>query len=208
MELQHKLRPDTFTPSHLHTTERHPCFFLCRTSTPTASSCSSARPRPSGTSCGASSYPCWSVCMGGARRGGLPRWCRASSATCSCCTARGASTPSRTCGGGHPYDEHAATAENGVVALLSIGEGWHNWHHAFPHDYAASELGVSAQFNPTKLFIDLMARLGQVWGRKRADTMWERRKEGRVKVREPTLYTPYNPIYTTTVYDVGHAVCY
>ena len=110
--------------------------------------------------------------------------------------------------GGHPYDEHAATAENGVVALLSIGEGWHNWHHAFPHDYAASELGVSAQFNPTKLFIDLMARLGQVWGRKRADTMWERRKEGRVKVREPTLYTPFNPIYTTTVYDVGHAVCY
>merc|ERR1711871_810474 len=49
--------------------------------------------------------------------------------------------------GDHPYEE-INPAENRLVALFSIGEGWHNWHHAFPYDYAASELGISQQFNP------------------------------------------------------------
>lgn len=29
--------------------------------------------------------------------------------------------------GDHPYDEKSWPAENPVVAVLSIGEGWHNW---------------------------------------------------------------------------------
>lgn len=41
-----------------------------------------------------------------------------------------------------------------------------------PFDYAASELGVSAQYNPSKLFIDLFAKLGLVYGRKRATRVW------------------------------------
>merc|ERR1712014_435794 len=58
----------------------------------------------------------------------------------------------------------------------TLGEGWHNWHHAFDYDYAAAEMGTLSQFNPTKVFIDTMALVGLVWDRKRAVPVWERRK--------------------------------
>ena len=45
--------------------------------------------------------------------------------------------------------------------------GWHNWHHSYPYDYAASELGFSEAWNPTKLFIDAMAVVGLSYDRKR-----------------------------------------
>lgn len=78
--------------------------------------------------------------------------------------------------GERPYDPSSNPAENALVAIGSLGEGWHNWHHKYPFDYAASELGVLAQFNPTKLVIDVGAALGSVTGRKRATAMWERHK--------------------------------
>eukprot|EP00747_Dinoflagellata_sp_TGD_P125366 gnl/TRDRNA2_/TRDRNA2_174154_c4_seq10.p1 gnl/TRDRNA2_/TRDRNA2_174154_c4~~gnl/TRDRNA2_/TRDRNA2_174154_c4_seq10.p1 ORF type:complete len:698 (-),score=103.00 gnl/TRDRNA2_/TRDRNA2_174154_c4_seq10:267-2195(-) len=78
--------------------------------------------------------------------------------------------------GTKPYNSSHATTENGWVSLFTLGEGWHNWHHAFSYDYAASELGALQQFNPTKVFIDLMALLGLAWDRKRAIPVWERRK--------------------------------
>lgn len=46
------------------------------------------------------------------------------------------------------------------------GEGFHNYHHTFPFDYSASELGL--KFNPTTWFIDLMFWLGLVTERKQA----------------------------------------
>ena len=30
-------------------------------------------------------------------------------------------------------------AENRFVATCTLGEGWHNYHHAFPFDYKAAE---------------------------------------------------------------------
>lgn len=30
-------------------------------------------------------------------------------------------------------------AENRFVATCTFGEGWHNYHHAFPFDYKAAE---------------------------------------------------------------------
>jgi len=74
--------------------------------------------------------------------------------------------------GDHPYDLLSYPAENPFVSLCSVGEGWHNWHHKYPYDYAASEFGISSQFNPSKLFIDVMAYLGLVWDRKRATSAW------------------------------------
>jgi stearoyl-CoA desaturase (delta-9 desaturase) len=81
--------------------------------------------------------------------------------------------------GERPYDEAINPAENRLVTLLAIGEGWHNWHHKYPFDYAASEFGVSSQFNPTKLAIDFGAALGMVSDRKRATAMWAREKAKR-----------------------------
>lgn len=54
-------------------------------------------------------------------------------------------------------------------------------HHKYPFDYAASEFGVSHQFNPTKMFIDALAAVGLVTNRKRATGAWEKLKERRDK---------------------------
>jgi len=78
--------------------------------------------------------------------------------------------------GVRPYNPAHLTTDNGWVSLVAIGEGWHNWHHAFSYDYAAAELGALSQFNPTKVFIDSMACLGFVWDRKRATSVWSQRK--------------------------------
>jgi len=74
--------------------------------------------------------------------------------------------------GDHPYDVLSYPSENPLVSFCSIGEGWHNWHHKYPFDYAASEFGISTQFNPSKLIIDLMASIGQVTDRKSAHAAW------------------------------------
>lgn len=75
--------------------------------------------------------------------------------------------------GDHPYDVLSYPAENPIVSFFAVGEGWHNWHHKYPFDYSASEFGISSQFNPSKLVIDLLAMFGLVWGRKRATGAWQ-----------------------------------
>lgn len=52
-------------------------------------------------------------------------------------------------------------------------------HHKYPFDYAASEFGVAAQFNPTKMAIDGFAKLGLVTNRKRALGAWSKLKARR-----------------------------
>nr|AIW65588.1 delta9-desaturase [Tigriopus japonicus]APH81339.1 delta9 desaturase [Paracyclopina nana] len=66
--------------------------------------------------------------------------------------------------GGHPYDVNISPAENRFVSFFSQGEGFHNYHHTFPHDYSTSEWRYSLNF--TTLFIDLMAWCGQVYDRR------------------------------------------
>lgn len=63
--------------------------------------------------------------------------------------------------GNRPYDERINAAENRGVALCAIGEGFHNYHHVFPHDYATSEFGW--HLNLTTLMIDTMYYLGQAY---------------------------------------------
>ena len=83
--------------------------------------------------------------------------------------------------GSHPYDSTINPAENRFVAVCSIGEGWHNWHHKFPYDYAASELGSDQHFNPTKIVIDICAYMGLVTDRKRALNAWNNLKSKQMK---------------------------
>lgn len=60
--------------------------------------------------------------------------------------------------GNRPYDHTINPRENPLVALSAIGEGFHNYHHTFPFDYATSEFGC--KLNLTTAFIDLMCFLG------------------------------------------------
>ncbi|XP_067375620.1 stearoyl-CoA desaturase b isoform X1 [Channa argus] len=60
--------------------------------------------------------------------------------------------------GNRPYDKTNESRENRMVAFSAMGEGFHNYHHAFPFDYSTSEFGW--RLNPTTAFIDLMCFLG------------------------------------------------
>lgn len=52
--------------------------------------------------------------------------------------------------------------QNRFVAFVASGEGWHNYHHVFPWDYKAAELG-NYHLNFTTAFLDLMAYIGQAY---------------------------------------------
>lgn len=83
--------------------------------------------------------------------------------------------------GERPYDPKSNPAENLWVSIGALGEGWHNWHHKYPFDYAASEYGASRQYNPTKMLIDTFAWMGLVSNRKRATGAWNILKARRAK---------------------------
>jgi stearoyl-CoA desaturase (delta-9 desaturase) len=58
-------------------------------------------------------------------------------------------------------------AENLFVSLCAMGEGWHNYHHAYPYDYSTSEYGMW-KWNPTTVFLDTLAMFGLVTDRRKA----------------------------------------
>lgn len=45
------------------------------------------------------------------------------------------------------------------VSIAALGEGWHNYHHSFPWDYKAAELGKYGA-NFTTMMIDFFAKIG------------------------------------------------
>ena len=49
--------------------------------------------------------------------------------------------------------------------MMTVGEGWHNYHHIFPNDYKAGEFG-SYGTNWTTAFIDFFAMIGWATDRK------------------------------------------
>ncbi|XP_075970066.1 acyl-CoA Delta(11) desaturase-like [Anticarsia gemmatalis] len=69
--------------------------------------------------------------------------------------------------GSRPYDKEIRPSENWAVRILTPGEGYHNYHHTFPQDYRAAELGGYV-FNTPCLFIDLMAKIGWAYDLKTA----------------------------------------
>jgi stearoyl-CoA desaturase (delta-9 desaturase) len=88
--------------------------------------------------------------------------------------------------GERPYDGSSLPAENWFVSFVALGEGWHNWHHKFPYDYATSEFGASVQYNPTKLFIDTCVWLGLASEPKRATKVWARMQAKQAEHAEQT----------------------
>ena len=57
-----------------------------------------------------------------------------------------------------PYTDENTARDNAVVALLTFGEGYHNFHHMFAHDYRN---GVRWwQWDPSKWFIYAMHWIG------------------------------------------------
>ena len=78
--------------------------------------------------------------------------------------------------GSKPYDKTIHPSQNGCVAFLAFGEGWHNYHHTFPWDYKAAELGGLVNYNITSLIIDFCQKIGLAYDlRTVTPAMMERR---------------------------------
>jgi len=69
--------------------------------------------------------------------------------------------------GKRQYEGDSWPADSKLSAFISMGEGYHNYHHAFPEDYSTSEYALSV--NVTRFIIDFFALLGLVWDRNIAD---------------------------------------
>ncbi|KAG9410044.1 hypothetical protein AC1031_018079 [Aphanomyces cochlioides] len=82
--------------------------------------------------------------------------------------------PNSTFYGSRPYNPSVCACDSPVVSFVTLGDGWQNWHHQFPQDYAASE--HPWQFNPTKGFIDMCAMWGLAGQRQRALHLWGQKK--------------------------------
>jgi len=60
--------------------------------------------------------------------------------------------------GSRPYSVRCSARDSWIMALFTFGEGYHNYHHEFQHDYRN---GVKPwQFDPTKWTIWTLSKLG------------------------------------------------
>jgi stearoyl-CoA desaturase (Delta-9 desaturase) len=60
--------------------------------------------------------------------------------------------------GKQPYNDKNTAKDNPLVALLTFGEGYHNFHHAFQYDYRNAIKWW--QFDPTKWLIKSLSWCG------------------------------------------------
>jgi stearoyl-CoA desaturase (delta-9 desaturase) len=68
-----------------------------------------------------------------------------------------------------PYNPRLSARQNTFTSIVAVGEGWHNYHHAYPYDYRASEFNWNSEWNPTTIVLDCLSFLGLVWNKKTAN---------------------------------------
>ncbi|KAL6427784.1 hypothetical protein ACFW04_008308 [Cataglyphis niger] len=61
--------------------------------------------------------------------------------------------------GTRPYNKNIKPTDNNIINYVTIGEGYHNYHHVFPWDYRSAEIG-NDKINYTTFFINICAKLG------------------------------------------------
>lgn len=67
--------------------------------------------------------------------------------------------------GSRPYSRKSSARDSFWTALITLGEGYHNFHHRFQTDYRN---GVRwYHFDPTKWFVWSLARVGLTWDLRR-----------------------------------------
>ena len=67
--------------------------------------------------------------------------------------------------GRQPYSDKFSARDNSFLALITYGEGYHNYHHTFQWDYRN---GVKWwQYDPTKWIINFCSRIGLTYDLKR-----------------------------------------
>ncbi|MEM9480016.1 MAG: fatty acid desaturase [Verrucomicrobiota bacterium] len=99
--------------------------------------------------------------------------------------------------GNRPYSRKCSARDSWIMALFTFGEGYHNYHHEFQHDYRN---GVKKwQFDPTKWLIWTLSKFGltsklrrvpdekiQAAQEKVKEQDEAERKSGRIELKPPT----------------------
>ncbi|MCB9882314.1 MAG: fatty acid desaturase [Planctomycetes bacterium] len=80
--------------------------------------------------------------------------------------------------GSRPYDAEQSARDSAWVALFTLGEGYHNFHHRFPADYRN---GVRwYHFDPTKWLVTTLGLVGLVSQKRRTpERTWKQARERR-----------------------------
>ena len=87
------------------------------------------------------------------------------------------------------YDARSSARDHWLVALITFGEGYHNFHHRFPNDYRN---GIKwYHWDPSKWILFLFEKLGLVWKVKRASE--SRILEAKLKAAEIESMTGGKP---------------
>ena len=77
--------------------------------------------------------------------------------------------------GSQPYTDENSARDNGALALITYGEGYHNFHHIFQNDYRN---GVRWwQYDPNKWLISTLSGMGLASDLKRVPDMWIHRAQ-------------------------------
>ncbi|HJW38938.1 MAG TPA: fatty acid desaturase [Candidatus Udaeobacter sp.] len=81
--------------------------------------------------------------------------------------------------GRQPYSTRCSARDSFFLALFTFGEGYHNYHHQFQHDYRN---GVKPwQWDPTKWLIWILSKLGLAGGLRRVPQEAIESTEARVR---------------------------
>jgi stearoyl-CoA desaturase (delta-9 desaturase) len=67
--------------------------------------------------------------------------------------------------GSQPYSDRCSARDSWIMAIFTFGEGYHNYHHEFQHDYRNAVKWW--QWDPTKWTIWTLSKLGLVHGLRR-----------------------------------------
>jgi stearoyl-CoA desaturase (delta-9 desaturase) len=81
--------------------------------------------------------------------------------------------------GSQPYSRSNSSRDSWWVSLITLGEGYHNYHHTFPRDYRNGPLGYNV--DPSKWLIYTLSKLGLADGLVRCDSS----SRGRMRPRNP-----------------------
>ncbi|ORZ26321.1 putative stearoyl-CoA desaturase [Lobosporangium transversale] len=85
--------------------------------------------------------------------------------------------------GDKPFDDRRTPCDHLFTALLTLGEGYHNFHHEFPQDYRNAIKFY--QFDPTKWLIAFCSFIGLAWDLKRFPS--NEIKKGQLRMQQKKL---------------------
>jgi len=85
--------------------------------------------------------------------------------------------------GSHSYADNHTPRDSVITAVLTLGEGYHNFHHEFPQDYRNAIRFY--QYDPTKWTIRLLSYIGQTYDLKKFPE--NEVQKGQIQMRQKML---------------------